>query len=94
MENGSVTPTSARETEIGATRVRIAGHYPRGAGLIASGSSLMNERTLLNVVTVRSSDEVSFGLIRLEPGAKPDEVAERLRAEMPEDVEVLTRADA
>ena len=77
-------------TEVGRQRVRIAGHYTRGAGLVASGSLLVSERGFFQAIP-RSSDRVSFALVSLAAGENAEAVAQRLRAALPDDVEVLTR---
>jgi putative ABC transport system permease protein len=81
------------QTEIGGSRIRVAGHFTRGAGLIASGAVLINDRGFRDVVTIHPPEQVSFGFLKLKAGARPDEVAARMRKSLPDDVEVLTRAE-
>lgn len=78
------------ETEVGSHRVRIAGHFTRGAGLVASGALLVDERGFFRLIP-RLSDRVSFALVTLAPGENAESVAQRLRDALPNDVEVLTR---
>ena len=80
------------EAELAQSRVRIAGHYCLGSGLAADGAVVMSDRGFARAMPGRSIDEVSLGLVKLTPGADPDEAAARLRGMLPDDVEVLTRS--
>jgi putative ABC transport system permease protein len=82
------------ETEIGSRAIRVAGTFAIGSGLAADGAVLFGERGFQRVFPQRPSDEVTLGLVKLAPGADPNEVAARLRSLLPEDVEVFTRREA
>jgi len=82
-----------RRVEINGRSLRIAGHYSRGAGLCAGGAMLLSRREFLRSLPGMPTDLVSLGLIRLEQGQEPEEVANRLRALLPSDVDVKTRAE-
>lgn len=81
------------EAEVGGQRVRIAGHFRRGAGFSASGALLIHERGFFPVAIDHSPDRVTLGLIKLHPGANLQVVLEQLRRELPDDVEVLSRRE-
>lgn len=81
------------ETEIGQRRVRLVGHYQLGTGFSADGAVLVNEQGFARLFPALPSQEVSLGLVKLEPGADPDAVAGELADVLPDDVEVCTRAE-
>ena len=82
-----------RRVEVNGRSLRIAGYYTRGAGLCAGGGMLLSRREFLRSLPGLPTDEVSLGLIRLEEGEEPVEVAQRLRAVLPSDVDIKTRAE-
>ena len=79
------------ETELNGRRVRLAGYFQAGTGFSYNGLLLTNEATFAKY-TGRRADRVNFGLVTLEPGKDPDEAAKRVRAVLPADVQVFTRA--
>ncbi|MGA2619978.1 MAG: ABC transporter permease DevC [Thermoguttaceae bacterium] len=89
-------------TEISGHEVQIVGHFALGTGLTADGCVLVNALAFRQFVPVRGPEEVSFGLVRLTPGAKAEQVAAGLRKRLAcvqpsgqrGDVEVLARSDA
>ena len=80
-------------TEIGQTQVRIAGNYTLGPGFTADGAAVVSTATFWQIFPDYNHGIVSMGLIRLEPGARPDEVAQSLRRNLPSDTRVFTRAE-
>ena len=80
------------ETELNGRRVRLAGYFQAGTGFSYSGLLLMNEETFAKY-TGRPAQSVSFGLVTLRDGEDPNEAAKRLRAVLPPDVQVHTRAE-
>lgn len=80
------------ETELNGRRVRLAGYFQAGTGFSYSGLLLMNEETFAKY-TGRPAQSVSFGLVTLREGEDPTEAAKRLRAVLPADVQVHTRAE-
>jgi putative ABC transport system permease protein len=85
------------ETEVMHRRVRIVGHFRLGTGFASNGAVLTTDRGYVRVSPGQSLHNVCLGLIKLEKGADPAEVAARLRAALPggrsPDVEVLTRRE-
>jgi len=79
--------------EAGAKQVTIAGSFEMGTGFGADGAILTSQRNLRRLQPAFSAETASFGLVQLAPGADANEVARRLRARLPEDTRVLTRAD-
>lgn len=82
-----------RRVEVNGRSLRIAGYYARGAGLSAGGAVLLSRREFLSSLPGLPENQVSLGLIRLEPDSEAEEVADALRAVLPGDVEVKTRAE-
>ena len=85
------------ETEVMHRRVRLVGHFRLGTGFASNGAVLTTDRGYVRVSPGQSLNNVCLGLIKLEKGADPTEVAARLRAALPggrsPDVEVLTREE-
>ena len=86
------------ETEVMHRRVRLVGHFHLGTGFASNGAVLMTDRGYARVSPGQSlKNNVCLGLIKIEKGANPAEVAARLRAALPggrtPDVEVLTREE-
>lgn len=73
-------------------RAEVVGTFELGTGFSWNGMLMTNEVTFADV-TMRSTDDVTFGLLALAPGADPDAVRARLRAALPPDVTVVTRAE-
>jgi putative ABC transport system permease protein len=82
-----------RRVEINDKELSIAGLYRCGSGLSAGGGVIMNYRDFLRCQPLFPSDEVSLGLVRCAKSANVNTVAEQLRANLPEDIEVLTRRE-
>jgi putative ABC transport system permease protein len=80
-------------TEAGRRKVVIARTFELGTGFSADGCLLVGEQAYVRIFPGRSTNLVSFGLVTLEAGADPDEVARRLRERLPSDVQVLTRQE-
>jgi putative ABC transport system permease protein len=85
------------ETEVMHRRVRLVGHFRLGTGFASNGAVLTTDRGYVRVSPGQSLNNVCLGLIKLEQGSDPSEVAARLRAALPggrsPDVEVLTREE-
>jgi putative ABC transport system permease protein len=79
--------------EVGGRAVRLVGDYAWGTGFNALGAVLVGEATYLALVDGASLDAIQIGLVRLRPGEEPRAAAARLRAALPGDVRVLTRAE-
>ncbi len=73
-------------------RAKVVGHFEIGTGFSWNGLLLSSEETLARF-TGRGRDSVDFGLVLLEPGTDPLAVRRELRAVLPPDVTVFTRAE-
>lgn len=79
--------------EIGRMEIHLAGEFSLGTGFGADGAVVVGDRTFVDLFPGRTEESVSLGLIRLRPNADPDQVARRLGAVLPDDVQVLTRKE-
>jgi putative ABC transport system permease protein len=78
-------------TEVDRHQVEIVGQYRWGFGFNAYGAIIVSDQNFFRIQEQAQFDRVNIGLVRLKPGADREQVARSLRAELPEDVRVLTR---
>jgi putative ABC transport system permease protein len=79
------------ESEIAGKRVRVAGLIGLGASFGADGNLLTSSETFLDLIPNTPSGSIEVGLVRLKPGSDPDQVAQYLQSQLPDDVTVLTK---
>lgn len=72
--------------------VRVAGQFELGMFFYADGAAAVRNANLPQF-GIGNDGAVSFGLLRLEPGARADAVQARLAGTLPPDVRVLTRGE-
>lgn len=70
-------------------RVRIAGTFALGPSFALPGSFMTNQSNFYRLQSGYPRGRLSYGLIRLRPGADPEVVAARLQERLPADVRVL-----
>jgi putative ABC transport system permease protein len=70
----------------------IGGQYALGTGFLGLGVVLASEANFFRIFPQRPRDSVNLGLVTLKPGADPDKVALALRAALPADTQIFTRA--
>ena len=80
-------------TEINNRTVKVAGLIEIGPSFGIDGTVMTSIDNWLRLFPERPRDEIQLGLIRLKPGADPVAVRDELRAALPKDVEILTKAD-
>jgi len=80
-------------TEINNRTVKVVGLVEIGPSFGIDGTVMTSIDNWLRLFPERPREEIQLGLIRLEPGADPVAVRDQLRATLPKDVEVLTKAD-
>lgn len=73
--------------------IQVAGVFTMGASFSADGNLIVSDSTFLHLFPERQPDEIDVGLIVLEPGANLEQVQAALRAKLPDDVLVLTKAE-
>ncbi len=79
------------ETEIAGNRVRVAGLVSLGTSFGADGNLLTSTETYLDLMPQKPPGAIEVGLVRLKPGADPEQVVSRLSQRLPKDVSVLTK---
>jgi len=79
------------ETEIAGNRVRVEGLVSLGTSFGADGNLLTSTETFLDLLPQKPPGAIEVGLVRLTPGADPEQVGSRLRERLPKDVSVLTK---
>jgi putative ABC transport system permease protein len=80
-------------TEIGKRTVTVNGLFNFGASFAADGIILSSEDNYLRLFPQQQASNVNVGLIYLEPGYSPTQVATALKSYLQNDVKVLTRAE-
>ncbi|MCA1684450.1 MAG: ABC transporter permease DevC [Planctomycetia bacterium] len=85
-------------TELQGRSIRVVGRFTLGTDFRNNGTVVMSERNLLHYFPERrgaswGENLVDIGVVRLRPGADPESVRAALRARLPADVHVLTRAE-
>ena len=86
--------TIGLETEASRRRVEIGGQYSLGGGFATDGTVIMSDQNFLRFFSPRTLATIDLGLIKLTTGANANQIAEAMRAILPEDVLVLTKAEA
>ncbi|MGY2726908.1 ABC transporter permease DevC [Thermostichus sp. OS-CIW-26] len=86
---------SGREvvTEVGNRRVQVGGLFEMGATFGADGTILTSDLNFLRIFPQRGRGLVDIGVVQLQPGVDPDPLVRQMRALLPEDVRVLSRAE-
>ena len=85
--------TVGLETEASRRRVIIGGQYTLGGGFAADGTLIMSDQNFVRFFSPRSFDQIKLGLIQTNEDANVQAIAERLRQQLPADVQVMTRRD-
>jgi putative ABC transport system permease protein len=88
---GSQTP--GRLVETGERTVAIGGQYRLGTGFVGLGVAVASDLNFIRIFPHRSLATINLGLLKLKAGSDPDQVAARLRALLPADTRVFTRAE-
>jgi len=80
-------------TEVNDRTVQVVGLVEIGPSFGIDGTVMTSIDNWLRLFPERPRDEIQLGLISLTDGADPVAVRDELRAMLPKDVEVLTKAD-
>lgn len=80
-------------TEIEGRTVALSGLFTLGASFGADGLLVASDQTFLSFFPKREASSVNLGLVKLEPGYDPAQVAVEMAAHLPNDVRVLTHED-
>jgi putative ABC transport system permease protein len=79
-------------TEVGGRRMVVGGTFSMGPTFAADGNILMNKNQFLQIWPGAREDQISVGLLTLKPGTDVLAAADKLRAQLQQDVEVYTMA--
>lgn len=81
-------------TEVDKRTITIGGVFKLGASFGADGTLVSSDENFLRLFPRRQAGSISLGLINIQPGYEPQQVAASLKAYLKsEDVKVLTRAE-
>ncbi|NER96515.1 MAG: FtsX-like permease family protein [Symploca sp. SIO1B1] len=80
-------------TEVQARTITVRGVFSLGASFGTDGLLVTSNQNFLLLFPRRDAGSVSLGLIDLEPGYDPTQVAQALQQYLPNDVEAMTIAD-
>jgi putative ABC transport system permease protein len=79
--------------EIADRAVEIVGTYLLGTGFLGLGAVVTSDLNFVRIFPRRSLERVNLGLVTLKEGSDPGPAAARLRALLPPDTRVFTRAE-
>ncbi|MDM9582014.1 MULTISPECIES: ABC transporter permease DevC [unclassified Nostoc] len=82
------------KTELNRQEVEIVGLFSLNNTIRADGTAIVSDQNFIRLNPGRSLDDVSLGLITVEPGVKVDEVVQNLRQIMPATIKVFSRQEA
>jgi putative ABC transport system permease protein len=80
-------------TEIENHTITINGLFKLGTSFGAEGNLITSDQNFLRLFPARQAASINLGLVYLEPGYDPQQVATALRAYLPDDVKVLTHEE-
>ena len=84
---------STLETELNKRNIQVGGVFTLGTSFVADGNVIASDSTFMNLFPDRTPDQVDVGLINLQPDADIKKTQSMLKAILPDDVKVLTRAE-
>ncbi|MBD2463537.1 FtsX-like permease family protein [Oscillatoria sp. FACHB-1407] len=90
---GQLERSNSLTAQLNNVTIQVAGVFTMGASFSADGNLIVSDSTFLRLFPERQPDEIDVGLIVLEPGANLEQVQAVLRAKLPDDVLVLTKAE-
>lgn len=78
------------QTELERRTITLRGLFKVGASFAADGSLITSDQNFLRLFPKRQAGSVSVGLVQLEAGQDPSQVAHTLKSSLPNDIKVLT----
>jgi putative ABC transport system permease protein len=78
-------------TEVSGRKITVGGIFNLGASFGADGNLVTSDLNLIRMISRRSQGLIDVGLIKLKPGTDVNQVLERIRKSLPDDVTVLTK---
>lgn len=83
--------TAGDAVEVAGRKVTVIDQYRLGTAFVELGMMVVSDLNFVRLQRGRTLDDVGLGLLKLKPGAPPEEVARQLQAQLPDDVKVWTR---
>lgn len=80
-------------TEVNDRQIEVVGLYEVGTSFGIDGGLVTSDDNFLRLFPDRRRNEIDLGLVTLEPGVSPERARDAMRAIVPNDVLVLTRAE-
>lgn len=81
------------KTELADRKIQIVGSFTISNTLRADGTVIMNDQNFIRFSTARSLDDISLGLITVEPNTNINILINSLRKLLPKNIEVLSRSE-
>jgi putative ABC transport system permease protein len=81
------------DVELNGRAVQVVGVFALGSSFGIDGNVVTNDVNFLRIFPNRAAGAIDFGLVRAADGESPEALRDRIRAALPADVRVLTRAD-
>lgn len=79
--------------EIGRQTFVVGGHYELGPNFSYDGMLMLNSDTWIHAVRPGGAESIAFGLVRTRPGTDVRALRDRIQADLPPDMTVLTPED-
>ena len=96
-EMGNITQLFAQQGQVSSIldnrRVTVMGLFSLGSTFFYDGVAVMSDWNYGQIQGSETLEEVSIGVLSLEPGANPQQVAKRVRENLNKDIKVLTQAE-
>ncbi|BCL36905.1 ABC transporter permease DevC [Nostoc sp. MS1] len=80
-------------TEVDKRTISISGLFKLGASFGADGTLVSSDENFLRLFPRRQPGSINLGLVNVQQGYEPKQVAEALKSHLPDDVKVLTLAE-
>jgi putative ABC transport system permease protein len=81
------------KTEVDGKTITLAGGFTIGSSFGADGHLVTSDQNFLRLFPRRQAQNISIGLLKLDPGADPNAVVAQLRQHLPNDTTVMTKAE-
>ncbi|NER47050.1 MAG: FtsX-like permease family protein [Symploca sp. SIO1A3] len=80
-------------TEVRRRRIRVGGLFTLGASFAADGNIITSDLNFLRLFNERNKGSIDIGVISLETGTDVEVIVNKLREELPKDVNILSREE-
>ena len=86
-------PQTGLATELNNRQIKVVGLFEMGTSFGIDGSIMTSEDNWLRLFPKRARGDIELGLVHLTDGADANATRDRLRAYLPKDILVMTKAD-